>query len=91
LEYNLPSESRRRWFATSILYQTSGLEYPAYVVQIVDEHYQELYNETLSVEELKMFERMIVDNEYAILYKNHPKLRKAAFIKMEWTGQIEYL
>jgi len=92
MDSNLPTVTpRRRWFSTAILYQTSaGNQHPAYVVQIVDESYKEIYKETLTVVEYAMFEQLIKDNKYALLYKNHPKLSKAAFAKIDWVGDFEY-
>lgn len=79
-----PVKKIRRWISSPILYQCeTDQECPTFVVQIIDEDYNELYHEVLTTKERKMFSEIISDPMYAILYKQHPKLRTIAFMKLD--------
>lgn len=54
-----------------------------YHCKVVDEYYNEIFAELLTVEDKEAFERIMSSNKEALLYKNHDKLGKIALIKID--------
>jgi len=76
---------RRRWFSTEIIIDSCH----AFDTHVVDENYNDLFAAILTPKEYKMFVKLVNSYMFAILYKNHPSLRDAAFLRIKWKGVFE--
>lgn len=61
---------------------------PAYHCRIVQEDYKEVYVEALNENEKDLFEQIMDSDKFALLYRKHKKLGKAAYIKIDYHEKI---
>jgi hypothetical protein len=79
----------KKWFSHNLLEDDST----KVIVSIVDNtrEYNCFFSEILTQEEYSIFKEMMSDNKIAILNIKHPKLKEAAYVKMEYQDVIERL
>lgn len=58
------------------------------IVYIVDKNYTKKFSSLVSDEEFEIFKKIMANNKYAFLYKDHEVLGRAAIVKMRWKYAI---
>jgi len=72
-----------RYFINPILQVTPDGDMPMFECRIVDEHYKEIYRETLDKETKESFEQIMASDKGAILNFKHEKLAPLATFKID--------
>ena len=72
-----------RYFINPILQVTPDGDMPMFECRIVDDHYKEIYRETLDEETKDAFEQIMASDKGAVLNFKHEKLAKLAQFKID--------
>jgi len=73
-----------RYFVNPILQITPDGEMPMFECRIVDDHYKEIYRETLDEDSKNAFEMIMASDKGAVLNYKHPLLSKLAQFKIDY-------
>jgi len=72
-----------KYFINPILQVTTLGDVKLFDCHVVDEHYKEIYRDTLTEDEKDGFEKIMASDTGAILYIKHEKLGKLAQFKID--------